>query len=288
MDRVKLTGKTVIVTGSNTGIGKETAKELAKRGARVVLACRNAERGNAAVREIIEDTKNENVVCQILDLSSLSSIKKFADDFNQNETRLDILVNNAGIWVTERSDTPDGFETEFGTNHLGHFYLTNLLLQKLKASTPSRVVTVSSKLHTRGKLNFEDLQFEQNWSAMVAYSRSKAANALFSVHLAKILAGTGVTTYSMHPGVIQTELSRNYTGCIKCLYTYCIACCLSTPEQGARTTLYCCLEPSIAEHTGRYYEDCRETAAASHASNAETAEKLWKISCELCHIEKYS
>jgi retinol dehydrogenase-12 len=285
MEDVKLDGKTVLVTGANSGIGKETARDLARRGARVIMGCRNRERGEEARRDIIASTKNEHVHVKILDLSSLQSVEQFADEFNNSEAHLHLLVNNAGLWVTQRQLTMDGFEMEIGTNHLGHFYLTYLLLDKLKSSTPSRVVNVSSNLHARGKLKLNDLQFEHGWGAMEAYARSKTANILFTVHLAKILAGTGVTTYALHPGVIKTELARNYGSCLESMYACCFGCCLKTPVQGAATTLYCCLEPTIADHTGRYYSGCHETTASSHATDAELAEKLWAVSCQLCKIE---
>jgi len=290
MNSVKLTGKTVIVTGANTGIGKETAWELARRGARVILACRNSHRAEEARREIVESTKNENVIIQIVDLSSLESIKKFAEEFNKNENRLDILINNAGVMTSERSETVDGFEMMFGTNHLGHFYLTYLLLDKLKASAPSRVVIVSSSLHKRSRLNFDDLQTTKNFSMLNGYSKSKTADILFGVHLARVLEGTGVTVYSLHPGIIRTDLARDFDDkcCLACVYKCFFCCCpcmTKSIEEGAKTTLYCAMEPSIAQHSGRYYSDCREYRAKPYATDPVLAERLWKISAELCRIE---
>jgi len=291
MNSVKLTGKTVIVTGANTGIGIETARELARRGARVILACRNQERGDQAKREIIESTKNENVVVQILDLSSLESIKKFATEFNANESRLDLLVNNAGVYTAERRETAEGFEMMFGTNHLGHFYLTYLLLDKLKESAPSRVVIVSSSGHESEKLNFDDLQLTRKFVPFEGYCKSKTANVLFGVHLAKVLEGTGVTVYSLHPGIIKTEIIRDYDDkcdCLICLFKCLFICCpcmTVTPEGGAQTTLYCCLEQSIAQHSGLYYQNSCQSKAKSHATDPVLAERLWKISAELCRIE---
>lgn len=284
MEGVKLDGKTVIVTGSNTGIGKQTVLELARRGARVIMACRSLEKAEDARRDIVAEAGSNNVVCMQLDVSSLQSVKRFAEKFNQEESRLDLLVNNAGVWALERSVTADGFEIHFGTNHLGHFYLTYLLMDKLKASAPSRIVTVSSSLHKGNKLVFDDLQFEHGWSSQPAYGRSKSANILFTVQLSKILAGTGVTAYSLHPGVVSTELSRNFNPYLMRLITCCFGCCYKTPEQGARTTLYCCLEPRIASHSGRFYEDCHETRAADHATDGASAERLWNISMELCKL----
>jgi NAD(P)-dependent dehydrogenase (short-subunit alcohol dehydrogenase family) len=289
MDSVTLTGKTVLITGANTGIGKETARELSRRGARVILGCRNAERGEAARREIEESTNNRDVIVRILDLGSLKAIKNFAEEFNQNESRLDILVNNAGLMSPKRQETTDKFEMHFGTNHLGHFYLTYLLLDKLKSSAPSRVVVVSSMGHAYGKPDLDDLQITRgSYSMMNAYGRSKTANILFATHLAKLLAGTGVTVYSLHPGCIQTDIARDFqnswTMRLWGLYFRFFGEKILTVKEGAETTLYCCLEPSIAQHSGRYYSESREKTPKSYATDPDAAEKLWKISADLCHI----
>jgi len=204
-----------------------------------------------------------------VDLSSLESIKKFAEEFNKNESRLDILINNAGVYTSERRETTDGFEMMFGTNHLGHFYLTYLLLDKLKSSAPSRVVIVASEAHERSKLNFDDLQVTKKFSNFEAYGRSKTANILFGVQLAKVLEGTGVTVYSLHPGVIKTDIIRDYDDkcdCLICLFRCLFICCpcmTKNIEEGAQTTLYCAMEPSIAQHSGRYYNDSHEKKAKS-------------------------
>jgi len=286
MDKVNLTGKTVLVTGANTGIGKETARELARRGARVIMGCRSEERGEKARREIVEDTKNENVTVMIVDLASLKSIKKFTDEYNANEARLDILVNNAAVSTRVREETEDGFEKNFGTNHLGHFYLTYLLLSKLKESAPSRVVVVASKGHEiRGELDMEDLQLIRSWNNFTSYDKSKTANILFATHLATLLDGTGVTTYSLHPGIVKTELLRyNDSMCIVSCVKACCCCVFMPATEGAETSLYCCLEPSIAQHSGRYYSESHETKAKKYARDPALGEQLWKISADLCHV----
>uniref|UniRef100_A0A3Q3AWC8 Dehydrogenase/reductase (SDR family) member 13b.1 n=1 Tax=Kryptolebias marmoratus TaxID=37003 RepID=A0A3Q3AWC8_KRYMA len=203
--KVKLHGKTVIVTGSNTGIGKTTAIDLAKRGARVILACRSKQRGEAALQEIKRESGSNQVVFMQLDLGSLKSVRSFAETFLKSEPRLDILINNAGVLMHGR--TEDGFELMFGVNHLGHFLLTNLLLERLKECGPSRIVNVSSLAQNFGKIDFnclnshKALRLGTSFTQMFQiYSDSKLCNVLFTYELAKRLQGTNVTCYSLHPG----------------------------------------------------------------------------------------
>ena len=206
----RLDGKVAIVTGSNTGIGRETALDLAKRGARVIVACRDQTKGKAAVSYIKEASGSENVVLKKLDLASLASIRTFSSEVLDEEDRIDILINNAGVMFTDYCHTEDGFEMQFGTNHLGHFLLTNLLLDKIKDSAPSRIVTVSSLGHVWGSLDFNDMMWSKNYHPQKSYFRSKLANVMFARELGKRLEGTGVTSYSVHPGAINTELTRYF------------------------------------------------------------------------------
>ena len=206
----RLDGKTAIVTGANTGIGKETAIDLAKRGARVIVACRDEKRGSDAVRDIKAASKSEEVMMKKLDLASLASVRQFSEEILQEESHIDLLINNAGVMLCPYRLTEDGFEMQFGTNHLGHFLLTNLLLDRIKESAPSRIVTVSSTANYRGSLDFDNMMWANGgYSALGSYTRSKLANVMFSRELAKRLEGTGVSTYSLHPGVINTDLFRH-------------------------------------------------------------------------------
>ena len=204
-----LNGKTVIITGANTGIGKATAIDLAKRNARVILACRSVEKGEKAAVEVRKRSESDNVVFQQLNLASLTSVRQFAARILKEEPQLDILINNAAVMVCPYMKTEDGFEMQFGVNHLGHFLLTNLLLDRLKEAPAARIVNVSSRGYTFGKINFEDLQSEQSYEPWSAYGRSKLANILFSRSLAKRLEGTNVTINSLHPGMVRTELGRH-------------------------------------------------------------------------------
>ena len=209
--RAKLDGKTVIITGANTGIGKETAVDLARRGARVILACRSAEKGEEAVVEVRARSGNDKVVFRRLDLASLESVRQFASSILEEEPTIDILINNAGVMACPYSKTEDGFEMQFGVNHLAHFLLTNLLLDRLKEAPTARIVTVSSTAHRRTKgINFDDLNSEKSYSPFLAYGQSKLANILFTRSLAKRLAGTSVIANCLHPGVIRTELGRHF------------------------------------------------------------------------------
>jgi NAD(P)-dependent dehydrogenase (short-subunit alcohol dehydrogenase family) len=212
-----LTGKVAVITGANSGIGLVTATQLAKQGATVVIACRNAAKGAEAVKKA---SSGENIiVCMALDLSSLESVRAFAAEFQGKHSRLDFLVLNAGVMACPKSLTKDGFEMQFGTNHLGHFLLANLLLPTLKKTAPSRVVTLSSCAHDKmmsnppGTISFDDPNWEtRKYAEWPAYSQSKLANILFARELAKRCEGTGVTSYSLHPGFVQSNLTRHFAG----------------------------------------------------------------------------
>jgi NAD(P)-dependent dehydrogenase (short-subunit alcohol dehydrogenase family) len=276
-----LKGKICIVTGSNTGIGKETARGLARRGATVILACRDMAKAEAARDEIARDTGRDDVKAMALDLGSKESILAFAERFKAAHTRLDILVNNAGIWATQRTTTKDGFETTFGVNHLGTFLLTHELLPLLKASAPARVVVLSSKLHYRGKMDWDDLQFSRrSYSGPTAYNQSKLANVLFTLALARRLEGTGVTVNAVHPGVVATELARDYPKLlVKLFHLF-----LLTPEQGARCSLHVATDPSVG--SGLYFEDSKSKKPARAALDREAQERLWALSERLLGLKK--
>lgn len=214
-----LTGKTAIITGANTGIGLETALDLARRGARVILACRSVEKGEAAAEVVRQRTGNQKVLFVRLDLASLDSVRTAANAILQKEQKIDLLINNAGIALRAYAKTKDGFEAHLAVNHLGHFLLTNLLLPSLKAAPSARVITVSSSLYKRCSsidfyaLNSSDPTRYNNKMPGLAYSQSKLANVLFSRSLSKRLLGTGVCTYVLHPGLVpRTELAREFYG----------------------------------------------------------------------------
>ncbi|KAH8420005.1 hypothetical protein KR009_004791 [Drosophila setifemur] len=280
----RIDGKVVIVTGCNTGIGKETALELAKRGARVYMACRDPGRCEAARLEIMDRSHNQQLFNRTLDLGSLQSVRNFVERFKSEESRLDLLINNAGVMACPRSLTADGYEQQMGVNHLGHFLLTNLLLDRLKQGSPSRIVVVSSAAHLFGSINREDLMSEKKYSKFFgAYSQSKLANILFTRKLATILKDTGVTVNCCHPGVVRTELNRHFSGPtwmkkalpVVSLYLF------KSPRAGAQTTLKLALDPKLEHSSGGYYADCIRWPLVPWARNTDNADWLWRESEKL-------
>lgn len=272
-----------MITGANTGIGKETARDLAKRGARVILACRDVEKAEAARKELVEDSGNSNIVAKKMDLSDTKSIKEFAEIINTEEKQLNILINNAGIMMCPYLKTADGFEMQFGVNHLGHFLLTYLLLDLLKRSTPARIVNVASVAHTWGSICLDDINSEKSYAPRRAYGQSKLANILFTRSLAKRLKGTGVTTYSLHPGVVRSDLWRNLSKPIQAAVKILTPFSKST-TQGAQTSIYCSVEPQLERESGGYYSNCAPVICSREASDDEMAQKLWELSCQMLGI----
>ncbi|XP_031570430.1 retinol dehydrogenase 12-like [Actinia tenebrosa] len=282
----KLKGKTVMITGANTGIGKETARDLAWRKARVILACRDVTKGLKAAAEIIESTGNENVEVKRLDLASFKSIRKFAKEINEEEEKIHILINNAG-YLGPYKKTTDGLESNFQVNYLGHFLLTNLLLDKIKASSPSRIINVSSMQHKKGRINFDDLQGEKSYGQFTAYNQSKLAQVMFTKQLADKLEGTKVTVNALHPGVVSTDIMRNFRiyqmWVLRPIISVVSYLFFKTTIQGAQTTIYCAVAPELDDVSGCYFDNCREVPCGENATDEGVAKKLWEISETLCY-----
>jgi retinol dehydrogenase 12 len=271
-----LAGRTFLVTGANTGIGRATAEGLARRGGRVYVASRSAGKGSAAVASIRASTGNEAVEYLPLDLADLDSVRACAASFLARGEPLHGLVNNAGV-VRARGLTKQGFELMFGVNHLGHFVLTSALLGCLEASAPARVVTVSSDSHyaPRG-IDWDALRRpERGLTGLHGYAVSKLCNVLFSQELARRTAGTGVTTYALHPGVVASDIWRRVPWPVRPL----IQRRMLTVEQGAETSLYCAASPEVASQSGLFYDKCAPREPSSVAAPALAAE-LWKHSEE--------
>jgi NAD(P)-dependent dehydrogenase (short-subunit alcohol dehydrogenase family) len=269
-----MTGKICIVTGANTGIGKETALGLAKLGATVVMVCRDHERGEAALREIKQKSRNDRVDLMICDFSSQNSIRQFASDFKQRHDQLDVLVNNAGVVLRERSMTEDGFESTFAINHLGYFLLTNLLLDVLKKSAPSRIVNVASTAHKYGRLDINSWVTGRDYSTFGAYANSKLANVLFTYELARRLQGTGVTANCLHPGGVGTNLFRGLPKFMQAL----IRLVTISPERGARTSIFLASSSEVEGVTGKYFARRRQQKSSEASHNEEAAHQLWEVS----------
>jgi NAD(P)-dependent dehydrogenase (short-subunit alcohol dehydrogenase family) len=276
----EMNGKVVLITGATSGIGKATAIGLGAKGATLVLVARNKAKGQVAKAEIIKETGNDRVELMIADLASLHQIRILAEYFKARYSRLHVLINNAGAIFGHRSLTVDGYERTFAVNHLAPFLLTNLLLDVLKASAPSRVITVSSQAHEKQALNFNDLQNEKNYSEYRVYGESKLANILFAKELARRLKGTGVTSNALHPGVVATNFGRSGSKALRAMISVAKIFFLS-PENGAETSIYLASSPKVKNITGRYFVKKRPYRSSPISYDEEAAWRLWEESEEL-------
>ena len=270
-----LAGRVALVTGANTGIGLVTARELAAHGTHVFIACRSLEKGQIAVDEIRKVTGNEHVELLVLDLGDFDSIRACAQTFLARDLPLHLLINNAGL-AGAKGMTQSGFELAFGTNHIGPFLLTQLLLDRIRLSAPARIVTVASRAHTRvAGINWDDVRLPSKGRAgLPEYGISKLANVLFSAELGRKLADTGVSTYSLHPGVVATDVWRQVPAFIRPL----IKLMMISTEEGAATTLYCATSPDVSNETGLYYDQCRVKRPSKVGQDAALAAELWQRS----------
>jgi len=269
-----LNNKICIITGSTSGIGLETAKALAKKGAILVLPIRDALKGDTLRDEIIQQTPEAKVDFMHCDLASFASIREFVHQFKSKYHKLHLLINNAGIWETKRNLTQDGIEKNFAVNHLAPFLLTNLLLETIRESAPARIINVASDAHRQGKMSFQDLEFENKYASFKSYAQSKLANILFTKKLAQNLMGSGVTVNCLHPGVVSTNLFDKLPGILmKAMSLFMI-----TPEKGAQTTVYLATSPDVEKVSGEYFSKSKPKKPASQASEQIAADKLWEIS----------
>jgi len=283
---VTLEGRIALVTGATSGIGQETAIGLAALGAHVVLVGRDRARAEAARKDVTERSRNPRVDVLLADFASLAAVRALAREFCERYSSLHLLVNNAGVVMTERSLTVDGYETTLAVNHLAPFLLTHLLRERLLASGPARVVNVASDAHRMvSGFDFDDPMSERKFgfpsfvAGMRVYGMSKLANILFTIELARRVAGTAVTTNAVHPGGVATRLGTN-TGTFGKVITAALRPFFKTPEQGAATSLYVATSPELAETNGRYFADCRERETTSAARDGSAARRLWNLSCE--------
>jgi NAD(P)-dependent dehydrogenase (short-subunit alcohol dehydrogenase family) len=279
--------KVCLITGATSGIGKATAMGLANMGASVVMVGRDRGRGQAALAEIKEGSANASVDLMLADLSSQQEIHRLADDFKEAYPQLDVLINNAGVIRSKRVKTADGIEMTFAVNHLASFLLTNLLLDLLKASAPSRIVNVASGEQRNGIIDFNDLQGEKGYKTAKAYSQSKLATVLFTYELARRLEGTGVAVNCLHPGVVGTNLGSGVSGVFG-FTVRALTPLMKSSEKGAETSIYLASSPEVEGLSGKYFVKKAEARSSDVSHDQRLARRLWEVSAELTNVPAYN
>jgi NAD(P)-dependent dehydrogenase (short-subunit alcohol dehydrogenase family) len=268
-----LSNKTILITGATDGIGKESARQLAMMDAKVIIHGRNQEKAERVRKEIMVAASNEKVETMIADLSSLNQVRSLADQVLSTHEHIDVLINNAGIYTTSKAITSDGFEMTFAVNHLAHFLLTNLLLDRIKASAPARIITVSSSAHSDARFDIDNLNAEKKFHGWGAYCISKLANLLFTFALARRLSSSGVTANSLHPGFINTNiLGRDVAG-------------RKPVAEGAETPVYLASSKEVEAVTGQYFYQKQITPPSELSRNAALQEHFWEISKKMTNLE---
>lgn len=281
-------GKICLVTGANSGIGKATTLGLARMGATVIMVCRDAARGEAALSEIKQKTGNNSIDLLVADLSSQAAIRSLASEFRSKYQHLHVLINNAGVYYTKRHVTVDGLEAMFAVNYLARFLLTNLLLDIIKSSAPARVINVAGAYHAKGKINFDDLQGEKDFDGQRANHQSKLADVLFTYELARRLEGTGVTVNCLHPGMVSTSLvdkDKDFPVFFKYLYKLSKPL-MKSPAQGAETSLYLASSSEVEGVTGRYFVNKKIAQSCPESHDHELARRLWEVSEKLANLRR--
>lgn len=277
--------RVVLVTGGTSGIGKAAATALAAMDAEVVITGRNRERGESAAEEIRRVAGSDRVTLMLADLAIQSEVRALAAGFEANHDRLDVLVNNAGVIMNERTETPDGLEATLAINHLAPFLLTNLLLDLLKKSAPSRVITVSSEARRGAEIDFDDLQSERRYRGFPVYGMTKLANILFTYELAERLRGTGVVANCVHPGAVNSNFGQHNRGPMTLLFRA-FKPLMRSPERGVETIIYLAGAPEAGWMNGKYLADRK--VISFEPRDASTQERLWKESAELTGLDDLS
>ena len=272
--------KIVMVTGANSGMGKVTALELAKKGATVVMVCRNKQLGEEAKADIISQSGNKNIDLLIADLSSQKSIRQFVQDFKNKYDHLDVLVNNAGLAFSKFNKSVDGIEMTFAVNHLGYFLPTILLLDSLKAAPSGRIVNVSSSTHKGAKINFDDIEYKNKYSLFGAYNQSKLCNILFTYELARQLKGTNVTVNALNPGPVKTGLARD----MGAVFQWMAKMLFPSAEKASATAIYLASSPDVEKVTGKYFEKCKAVPSSALSNDETVAKRLWELSNKMCGL----
>jgi len=283
-----MSGKTVLITGGTAGIGKATAVGLARLGARVAITGRHAERAEAAADDIRAASGNPAVDAYGADLSAQAQVRRLAAEVLDAYPRLDVLVNNAGGFWNTRRVTVDGLEHTFALNHLAPFLLTHLLRDRLIATAPARIVTVSSGAQAVGRIDFDDLQGERSYSGQRAYNQSKLANVMFTYELARRLEGTGVTATVLHPGVVRTAFAAEDPARWQRVFLPVIRPFMKTPDQGAETSIYLASSPDVDDITGRYFADRKPKRSSKASYDTAAQARLWQVSAALVSLSAES
>jgi retinol dehydrogenase-12 len=282
-------GKICMVTGATSGMGEVTARTLAQMGAMVIAVGRSPEKCATTIDQIKQETGSAAVEFMVADLSSQPEIRQLVQQFKSQHQHLHVLVNNAGAWINRRRESVDSIEMTFALNHLGHFLLTNLLIDTLKASAPARIINISSHGHIRGEINFDDLQFRRKYNGMQAYRQSKLANVLFTYELAPRLSGTGVTVNAVNPGLVATRFGFNNLGFIPDGIVNALIRLYGwigiSSEQGAQTAIYLATSSEVAEITGKYFEKQKAVPSSQASYDEEANRQLWKISVDMTGLQ---
>jgi NAD(P)-dependent dehydrogenase (short-subunit alcohol dehydrogenase family) len=281
----RLDGKVVLVTGANSGIGLEASVKLARLGAELVMVARDRAKGEAALADVKRRAGSDKVSLLLCDFASQSSIRALATEYRKTHDRLDVLVNNAGSVSDARQVTGDGLEQTFAVNHLGYFLLTHLLLDLVEKSAPSRIVNVSSVGHYRGELDFDNLQYERGgYAIMKAYSRSKLGNVLFTVELARRLAGKGVTVNCLHPGAVATNIWSHAPWFARPILSV-AKLFMITPEQGGDRIVYLAAAEDVEGQSGGYYENNKRVTPSKLVQDSAVVKRLWDVSAKLVRLD---
>jgi NAD(P)-dependent dehydrogenase (short-subunit alcohol dehydrogenase family) len=278
---MQMAGKVIIVTGSNSGIGKETALALAEIGATVVMVVRSQQKGQKALDEIITKTGNVSVDLKVCDMASMASIRRFVSEFKKKYERLDVLINNAGAEFVKRQVTSEGFEQTFAVDYLAPFLLTNELLDLLKASAPSRIINVSSGLAKNGKVNFDDLQNKNSYKGMKAYSNAKLMLMMFTYELSRRLHGTGVTANVVMPGFVATNLGKNSGSFSSAVMFTLVRPMQISAKKGSETSVYLASSDEVKEVTGKCFAKKREVETFPASYDIEAQHRLWNETIQL-------
>jgi len=273
-------GKTIVITGATSGIGEVAAIRLSEQGARLVMVARDQARADATLKKL----KGSGHTVHLADLTRLSEMKRVANAIAAAEAKIDVLMNNAGALFNSREETIDGLEKTFATNHMAYFVVTNLLLDRLKATAGARIVSTASDAHIRATLDFNDLQSEKRYFGFNVYSKSKLANILFTRELSHRLDGTGVTANCLHPGFVATRFGDQSGGIVQTITKLVKPVGAISPEQGAQTMLYLATSPEVANISGKYFYKCKEKRPTKHAQNDADAKRLWDISAKLAGL----